>query len=157
MGNGSTIEPGDVQRMSAGSGIRHSEYNASSTNPVHFLQIWITPNVLDIEPSYEERRFSPSEKRGQLRLIVSPDGASGSLAMHQDAKLYTGLFDFDEVGLLPATPDRAMYVHVARGSIDVNGIALAAGDAIRLVNGEGLRLEHGVGAEVLVFDLPPVK
>ena len=155
MGNGSTIEPGDVQRMSAGSGIRHSEYNASSANPVHFLQIWIIPNVLNIEPGYEERRFSASDKRGQLRLIVSPDGADGSLSMHQDAKLYAGLFDFDEVGLLQATPGRATYVHVARGTIEANGIALAAGDALRLVNGEGLKLDHGVGAEVLVFDLPP--
>ena len=117
MKNGSTIRPGDVQRMSAGSGITHSQYNASSKEPLHFLQIWIKPDVLNIKPSYEERRFAQSDKRGQLRLIVSSDGAEGSLSMRQDAKLYSGLFDTDEVALLPATRGRAMYVHVARGDI----------------------------------------
>jgi quercetin 2,3-dioxygenase len=155
MGNGSTIHPGDIQRMSAGSGITHSEYNPSTKEPLHFLQIWIKPDVLNIKPSYEERRFSQSEKRGQLRLIVSPDGADGSLSMRQDAKLYSGLFDTDEVALLPATRGRTMYVHVARGDIDANGITLSGGDALRIVDASSLTLERGRAAEVLVFDLPP--
>ena len=155
MGNGSTIHPGDVQRMSAGSGITHSEYNSSSKEPLHFLQIWIKPDVLNIKPSYEERHFAQSEKRGQLRLIVSSDGADGSLSMRQDAKLYSGLFDTDEVALLPATRGRIRYVHVARGDIDANGIPLSGGDALRIVDTSSLTLERGRAAEVLVFDLPP--
>jgi quercetin 2,3-dioxygenase len=155
MGNGSTIHPGDVQRMSAGSGITHSEYNPSANEPLHFLQIWIKPDVLDITPSYEERRFAQNEKRGQLRLIVSPDGADGSLSMRQDVKLYCGLFDADEVALLPASAGRAIYVHVARGDIDANGVSLSGGDALRIVNAGSLTLQRGRAAEVLVFDLPP--
>jgi redox-sensitive bicupin YhaK (pirin superfamily) len=156
MGNGSTIFSGDVQRMSAGSGITHGEFNPSSTEPLHFLQIWIKPNVLNIKPSYEERRFPQSEKRGRLRLIVSPDGGDGSLSMRQDAKLYSGLFDTNEVALLPGTRGRAIYVHVARGDIDANGITLSGGDALRIVDASSLTLERGRAAEVLVFDLPPI-
>jgi redox-sensitive bicupin YhaK (pirin superfamily) len=156
MGNGSTIHPGDVQHMSAGSGITHSEYNPSTEEPLHFLQIWIKPDVLNIKPSYEERRFAQSEQRGQLRLIVSPDGAHGSLSMRQDAKLYSGLFDVDEVALLPATAGRAIYVHVARGEIEANGVSLSGGDALRIVDAGSLTLERGRAAEVLVFDLPPI-
>jgi redox-sensitive bicupin YhaK (pirin superfamily) len=156
MGNGSTIFPGDVQRMSAGTGITHSEYNPSTSEPLHFLQIWVKPDVLNIKPSYEERRFPQSEKRGQLRLIVSPNGVEGSLSMHQDVNLYAGLFDRDEVALLPATHGRAIYVHVACGDVDANGISLSGGDALHIVDGSSLRLERGHGAEVLVFDLPPV-
>jgi redox-sensitive bicupin YhaK (pirin superfamily) len=155
MGNGSTIHPGDVQRMSAGSGITHSEYNPSTKEPLHFLQIWIKPDVLNIKPSYEERRFAQSEKRGQLRLIVSPDGTDGSLSMRQDAKLYSGLFDVGEVALLPATAGRAIYVHVARGDIDANGVSLSGGDALRIVDADSLTLERGRAAEVLVFHLSP--
>jgi quercetin 2,3-dioxygenase len=155
MGNGSTIHSGFVQRMSAGSGITHSEYNPSTKEALHFLQIWIRPNVLNVKPSYEERGFSQSEKRGQLRLIVSPDGADGSLSMSQDAKLYSGLFGADEVAILPATAGRAIYVHVARGDIDANGIPLSGGDALRIVDASCLTLERGRAAEVLVFDLPP--
>jgi quercetin 2,3-dioxygenase len=154
MGNGSTIHPGDVQRMSAGSGITHSEYNPSTRESLHFLQIWIAPYVLNVKPSYEERGFEHSEKRGQLRLIVSPDGADGSLSMCQNAKLYSGLFDTNEVALLPAVRGRAMYVHVARGDIDANGISLSGGDALRITDASSLKLERGRVAEVLVFDLP---
>jgi quercetin 2,3-dioxygenase len=156
MGNGSTIRPGDVRRMSAGSGITHSEFNPSPTKTLHFIQIWIRPNARNFPPEYEERRFSRSEKRGQLRLVVSPDGTDGSLSIHQDAKLYAGLFDHDEVALLSST-DRALYVHVARGELSANEVTLVAGDALRIVDGCGLRLDRGRGAEVLVFDLPPVR
>jgi redox-sensitive bicupin YhaK (pirin superfamily) len=154
MGNGSTIRPGDVQRMSAGSGVRHSEFNPNPGNPTHFLQIWIQPNALNIEPSYEEKRFSETEKRGRLRLIVSPDGSGGSLLIHQDAKLYAGLFDGDEHAGLTIGPGRRLYVHVARGSLQANGVALAAGDALKIPEGSRLTIEHGSHAEVLVFDLP---
>jgi redox-sensitive bicupin YhaK (pirin superfamily) len=156
MGNGSTIFQRDVQRMSAGSGITHSEYNPSTKDPLHFLQIWIKPDVLNVTPSYQERRFEPTEKRGELRLIVSPDGANGSLSLHQDAKLYSGIFDTGEVALMPAIGGRAIYVQVASGHVHANGIALSGGDALRIVDDSGLTLKHGKAAEVLVFDLPTV-
>jgi len=140
--------------MSAGSGITHSEFNGSPTELLHFLQIWIKPNVMNIAPSYEERHFTQAERRGRLRLVISPDGADGSLSMHQNAKLYAGLFDLDEAASLTMKPGRALYVHAARGEIEANGIALAAGDALRVVSGNGLQLQRGHGAEVLVFDLP---
>jgi len=154
MGNGSTIRPGDVQRMSAGSGVRHSEFNPSPSAGVHFLQIWIQPNARHIEPSYEESRFEPAEKRGRLRLIVSPDRADGSLLIHQDAKIYAGLFDADEHADLTVEPGRKIYVHVARGTVNANGSALAAGDALKITDGSRLTIDHGRQAEVLVFDLP---
>lgn len=154
MGNGSTIRPGDVQRMSAGSGVRHSEFNPSPTEGTHFLQIWIQPNQVNIDPSYEEKRFVDAEKRGRLRLIVSPDRAQGSLLIHQDARLYAGLFDGAETASLSVDKGRRLYVHVARGTIEANGVALSAGDALQITHGSELRLEHGKGAEVLVFDLP---
>jgi redox-sensitive bicupin YhaK (pirin superfamily) len=154
MGNGSTIRPGDVQRMSAGSGVRHSEFNPSPSEAVHFLQIWIQPKHADIEPSYEEKRFAAAEKRGRLRLIVSPDRADGSLLIHQDARLYAGLFDGAERAELQITPGRRIYVHVARGSIHLDGVALDAGDAWQASNAASVRVDKGVGAEVLVFDLP---
>jgi redox-sensitive bicupin YhaK (pirin superfamily) len=156
MGNGSTIRPGDVQRMSAGSGVRHSEFNPSSGEPVHFLQIWITPSTQGIEPSYEEKRFEPGEKRGRLRLIASPDRAEGSVLIHQDARLYAGLFNGEERTTLPVAGERRLYVHVARGSIRANGVALAAGDALKLADTTALTLQDGRDAEVLVFDLPGV-
>ncbi|HEY3653478.1 MAG TPA: pirin family protein [Steroidobacteraceae bacterium] len=154
MGNGSTIRPGDVQRMSAGSGVRHSEFNPSPSNTVHFLQIWIQPSARNIEPSYEEKRFDADEKRGRLRLIVSPDRADGSLLIHQDAKVYAGLFDGDERADFSVEPGRLIYVHVARGTLNANDSRLSTGDALQVTNGSRLRIEQGRQAEVLVFDLP---
>ena len=153
MGNGSTIVPGDVQRMSAGTGVRHSESNRNASGVTHFLQIWIQPRLTGIEPSYEQKHFPAQEKRGRLRLIVSPDGRDGSVSMNQDACLYAGLFDGAERAELTIAAARKGYVHVARGRITVNGHALAAGDALK-TGGGTIQLEGGDGAEVLVFDLP---
>ena len=153
MGNGSSIVPGDVQRMSAGTGVRHSEYNHSKDGVTHFLQIWIEPKFTGIRPSYEQKHFSAADKRGRLRLIASSDGREGSVSMNQDAALYAGLFDGAERAELPLAPGRRGYVHVARGSITANGERLDAGDAIK-VEGGTIGLEDGKGAEVLVFDLP---
>jgi len=155
IGTGSTIRPGDVQRMSAGSGVRHSEFNASPTNRVHFLQIWIQPDVSDLPPSYEEKHFEPAEKRGRLRLIASRDGASGSVLIHQDARVYGGLFNAGESASLDLAPGRRAYVHVARGSVHANGVELNAGDALKLTDEPRLDIEQGGEAEILVFDLPP--
>ena len=157
LGTGSVIRPGDVQRMSAGTGIRHSEFNASKEEPVHFLQIWIQPSAQGIEPSYEEKRFSIQEKRGRLRLIASPDQAEGSVLIHQDARVYAGLFDGSESATLNVKPGRRVYVHVARGAVTANGAALNSGDALKLTDTEELVLEQGNQAEVLVFDLPGSK
>jgi redox-sensitive bicupin YhaK (pirin superfamily) len=154
MGSGSIIRPGDVQRMSAGSGVRHSEFNPSPSEPVHFLQIWIQPAERNIEPSYEEKRFAPEEKRGRLRLIASPDRADGSVLIHQDAKVYAGLFTGEEQAEFDAARGRLVYLHVARGALTANGTALQAGDALRITDGARLRLGDGRDAEVLVFDLP---
>jgi quercetin 2,3-dioxygenase len=154
MGNGSTIGPGDVQRMSAGRGVQHSEFNASSSAPVHFLQIWIMPSERGIEPGYEERHFSEQERRGQLRLIASPDRAQESVLIHQDARVYAGLFDGAESARLQIAPGRRIYVHLARGQIDADGIALSGGDALQLTDSDTLVLRDGRAAEVLVFDLP---
>jgi len=153
MGNGSIIRPGDVQRMSAGSGVRHSEFNPSPSEPVHFLQIWIQPAERNIEPSYEEKRFAPEEKRGRLRLIASPDRADGSVLIHQDAKVHAGLFTGEEQAEFDAARGRLVYLHVARGALTANGTALQAGDALRITDGARLRLGDGRDAEVLVFDL----
>ena len=156
MGNGSVIRPGDVQRMSAGTGVRHSEYNASDSDPVHFLQIWIEPSKRGVDPSYEEKRFEPASKRGQLRLIASPDGRDGSVTVHQDALLYAGLVDGDEAVEHEAAGGRRLYVHVVRGDATVNGQPLVHGDAVKLAGWgpQKARIEHGRDAEVLVFDLP---
>ena len=154
MGNGSVMSHGDVQRMSAGRGVMHSEYNPSRAEPVHFLQIWIEPNVRGIEPGYEQTRFEPAEKRGRLRLIASPDGADGSVTIHQDARVYAGLFDGGESAELVLPTGRRAYVHVARGSAQVNGQALSAGDALRLADEAAVRIQGGDAAELLVFDLP---
>jgi redox-sensitive bicupin YhaK (pirin superfamily) len=153
-GTSSVIRPGDVQRMSAGSGVQHSEFNNSKTQPVHFLQIWIEPDVLNVVPEYEEKRFGSEEKRGRLRLIASPDGAEGSVLIHQDARVYAGLFDNTERGELEVEPGRRIFAHVARGKVAVNGEALAVGDALKLTDATSLSLSDGAGAEVLVFDLP---
>jgi quercetin 2,3-dioxygenase len=154
IGNGSTIRPGDVQRMSAGRGVQHSEFNPSSTAPVHFLQIWIQPDTRGLEPSYEEKRFADEEKRGRLRLIASPDSAAGSVLIHQDAWVYAGLFNGTENATLGVKPGRRIYVHVARGALSANGTALAAGDALQVTDATTLALADGRDAEVLVFDLP---
>ena len=153
-GTESTIRPGDIQRMSAGGGVVHSEFNPSKTDGVHFLQIWIQPNVRGIAPSYEEKRFDTVEKRGRLRLVASPDQAEGSVLIHQDARLYAGLFDAGESAQLGVLPNRRVYVHVARGSITANGTKLETGDALKLTDIAELTLQEGSGAEVLVFDLP---
>jgi redox-sensitive bicupin YhaK (pirin superfamily) len=153
MGNGSTIVPGDVQRMSAGRGVRHSEFNNENSGVTHFLQIWIEPDVTGIEPSYEQKRFEAAEKRGRLRLIASADGAEGSVTIHQEARVYAGLFDGAERAEHRLGAGRKGYVHVVRGEVAVNGHALRAGDALKTDSGP-IVLERGRGAEVLVFDLP---
>jgi redox-sensitive bicupin YhaK (pirin superfamily) len=153
MGNGSTIVPGDVQRMSAGTGVRHSEYNHDKSGVTHFLQIWIEPKFTGIKPSYEQKHFPAAEKRGRLRLIASPDGAEGSVKIHQDAKVFAGLFDGAEKAACALAKGRRGYVHVARGRIKVNGGALETGDALK-TDAATLELSDGQGAEVLVFDLP---
>jgi redox-sensitive bicupin YhaK (pirin superfamily) len=152
MGNGSTIVPGDVQRMSAGSGVRHSEFNHEKQGVTHFLQIWIEPNVTGIAPSYEQKHFKPEDKRGRLRLIASPDGRDGSVTIHQDALLYAGLFDGAERANYELQNEKG-YVHVARGRITANGQVLEAGDALK-TGGGSIELKDGKQAEVLVFDLP---
>ncbi|CAG2147973.1 Quercetin 2,3-dioxygenase [Cupriavidus yeoncheonensis] len=154
MGNGSVIRPGDVQRMSAGTGVRHSEYNHAAHDTTHFLQIWIMPNQTGIEPGYEEKRFDAEDKRGRLRLVASSDGAEGSVLVHQDMRLYAGLFDGDESATLALQPGRRAYVYVARGRIAINGQTLETGDAAKLESVDALALTQGEGAEVLVFDLP---
>ncbi|QYY32475.1 pirin family protein [Cupriavidus pinatubonensis] len=153
IGNGSVIRPGDVQRMSAGTGVRHSEYNHAAHDTTHFLQIWIVPDRTGIEPGYEEKRFEAADKRGRLRLVASSDGADGSVVVHQDVRLYAGLFDGDESATLALAPGRRAYVHVARGRVVVNGKPLEAGDAAKLESVDAVALTQGEGAEVLVFDL----
>jgi quercetin 2,3-dioxygenase len=154
MGNGSIIRPGDVQRMSAGTGVTHSEFNPSRNEGVHFLQIWIQPDRRGIAPGYEEKNFPAEEKRGRLRLIASPDRAQGSVLIHQDARVYAGLFDGAEDAQLPITAGRRAYVHVARGSITANDAPLQAGDAMQATGVRSVTLRDGHDAEVLVFDLP---
>jgi quercetin 2,3-dioxygenase len=154
MGNGSTIKPGDVQRMSAGSGVRHSEFNPSPSAAVHFLQIWIQPDALNIEPSYEQRHFPAAERRGRLRLIASPDRADGSVLLHQDARIYAGLFDAAERAALPLEAGRRAYVHLARGRLQANDTLLETGDALQVTDRSDVLIEQGRDAEVLVFDLP---
>nr|ACN58768.1 pirin-like protein [uncultured bacterium BLR8] len=154
LGNGSTLRPGDVQRMSAGTGVMHSEFNPSPSTPVHFLQIWIQPAERGITPGYEEKRFDDAQKRGRLRLIASPDGAEASVRIHQDARVYAGLFDGTEQARFALQPGRRVYVHIARGSIAVNGQRLDAGDALKARDLERIELADGEQAEVLLFDLP---
>ncbi len=153
IGNGASIPPGDVQRMSAGRGIQHSEFNHATGKETHFLQIWIEPNVRGIDPGYEQKTFAESDKRGKLRLVASPDGAQGSVTIHADARLYAGLFDGAEEASLTLDAKRKTYVHLIRGELAVNGAALKAGDAAKLETESALHLSGGKGAEVLVFDL----
>lgn len=153
-GAGSVLRYGDVQRMSAGSGVRHSEFNGSDSEPVHFLQIWITPKVRGIAPGYEEWTFPPDAKRGRLRLIASNDGRDGSLTIHQDACVYASIMDgTDDVEHMLA-PGHRGYVHVIRGSVYANGLPLKAGDALKLTDEPAIRLNDAKDAELLVFDLP---
>jgi len=153
MGNVKGIPPGDVQRMSAGTGVTHSEFNHAEGQTTHFLQIWIEPNVTGIPPSYEQKTIPVEQKRGVLRLVASPDGAQGSVTIHADAALYAGLFDGSETAELALNPTRKGYVHLVRGALEVNGQRIGAGDAV-LVQGESrIVLTHGADAEVLVFDL----
>lgn len=153
-GSSSVIRRGDVQRMSAGTGVVHSEFNASNQRPVHFLQIWIQPDTRGIAPGYEERHFTDADKRGRLCLIASPHATDDALHIQQDARVYAGLFDGDEHQTLPIEAERMLYMHLARGEIVANGTTLAAGDALKLVRAPELTLSLGRNAEVLVFDLP---
>ena len=154
MGTAKAIVPGEVQRMSAGTGVMHSEFNHDPTGTTHFLQIWIIPSKTGVPPSYEQKTFPDAEKRGRLRLVVSPDGADGSVTIHQDARMYAGLFDGDESATHALAPGRLGYVHLARGAATVNGHALQAGDALLLADEPAITIGRGQGAELLVFDLP---
>jgi redox-sensitive bicupin YhaK (pirin superfamily) len=155
MGNVKGIPPGDVQRMSAGSGVMHSEFNHAPEQVTHFLQIWIEPNVRGIPPSYEQKTFTDVDKRGRLRLVASPDGAEGSVTIHASARVYAGLFDGEESAQLQLASGRKGYVHLVRGELEVNGQALKGGDAALLDDETTLTLRNGRQAEVLVFDLEP--
>jgi len=154
MGTGSTIVPGDVQRMSAGRGVQHSEQNHDKSGVTHFLQIWIEPSVRGIAPGYEQKHFDAGSKRGRLCLVASPDGADGSVTIHQDARLYAGLFDGAERATHTLAPGRKAYLHLVRGKLTVNGTPLEAGDALKLTGVSEVTLENGAGAEALLFDLP---
>ncbi len=153
LGNVQGIPPGDVQRMSAGTGVQHSEFNHAPDQITHFLQIWIEPNVTGMAANYEQKTFSDAEKRGALRLVASPDGAQGSVKIHADASLYASLLDGDEAVVLALSPARKAYVHLVCGQLQVNGQALGAGDAALLANENRITLDHARNAEVLVFDL----
>ena len=155
MGTGSVIRPGDVQMMSAGTGVEHSEFNHSAQDPVHFLQIWIVPAERGAAPRYQQVHVDDADKRGRLRLIIGPEGQDGTLAVRQDARVYAGLFDGEESAELDVGPERHVYVHVARGSISVNGAHLSEGDGARIRNAGAMRFDQGEDAEVLVFDLRP--
>ena len=151
--NSGVIRPGDVQRMSAGTGVMHSEFNHSKTEPTHFLQIWLLPHTAGMAPGYEQKHFDAAAKRGRLALVASRDGAEGSVQIHADAAIRAGLFEGDETAELALNPSRIAYVFVARGSVSANGQALAQGDALRLGGESRLTLAQGQAAEVLVFDL----
>jgi hypothetical protein len=153
MGNGSSIVPGDVQRMSAGKGVLHSEYNHSKDSTTHFLQIWIEPKVTGIRPSYEQKHFDAASKRGRLRLIASGDAREGSVLIHQDAAVYAALVDGAERIEYKLDPARRAYVHVARGKLTVNGQPLQAGDALKAGGVDEMVFEKGERAEVILFDL----
>ncbi len=155
MGNGRSIPPGDVQRMSAGNGVMHSEFNHKKDAQTHFLQIWILPNKAGIPASYEQKTFAPEEKRGKLRLVASPDGSEGSVTLNADAKLYAGLFDGNESSKIELDPKRLGYVQVIRGSVSVNGTPLTTGDAAMIAKESEVTIDKAHDAEVLVFDLAP--
>jgi redox-sensitive bicupin YhaK (pirin superfamily) len=154
MGTGSVIAPGDVQRMSAGTGVLHSEYNPSRERSVHFLQIWIESDAPNIPPSYEQKRFDAGAKRGRLALIASPDGRDGSVSIHQDAYVYATVLDGVDAATHRLAPGRRGYVHAVRGTARVNGTPLSAGDAAKLERERAITLDGAHDAELLVFDLP---
>jgi len=153
MGNGSVIRPGDVQRMSAGTGVTHSEYNPSQVEELHLLQIWIMPDRRGHQPGYEQKNVPDEEKRGRLRIIASPDGRDGSVTIHQDARLYAGVIDGAKPIGFEVGPGRRSYVHVVKGAVDLNGIGLEAGDGARIVDERALEIAGREGSEVLLFDL----
>jgi len=153
MGNIKGIPPGDVQRMSAGSGVSHSEFNHAKDQTTHFLQIWIEPNVLEVEPSYEQQTIPVIEKEGKLRLIASPTGEDNSVKIHADAKVYAGLFNGTQASNLELDPKRKSYVHLIRGTLVINDQPLTGGDALLIENESSLEISAGVDAEVLIFDL----
>jgi redox-sensitive bicupin YhaK (pirin superfamily) len=153
MGNIKGIPPGDVQRMSAGTGVTHSEFNHAKDQTTHFLQIWIEPNVMEISPSYEQKSIPPSEKQGKLCLIASPDGSGNAVKIHADAKVYVGLFDGHQSQKLDLDLQRKTYVHLIKGSLRINDITLSSGDALLIENESSLTIGEGKDAEVLVFDL----
>ena len=154
MGNGSVIRYGDVQRMSAGTGVSHSEFNHSSTERVHFLQIWINPNVTGIAPSYEEKHFDSASKTGQLRLIASQDGKDGSVLIHQDASIYAAILNGETTLTHQLAANRTGYVHLIRGEVEVNGIKLTTGDALKIQEEALVEFSNAADAELLMFDLP---
>jgi redox-sensitive bicupin YhaK (pirin superfamily) len=154
MGNGSVLHYGDVQRMTAGTGVRHSEFNHSKTEGVHFLQIWIQPSQTGIEPGYEEKHFAPESKQGQLRLIASSDGRDGSVLVHQDAAIYATILNGGDRVEHALGEGRGAYVHLVRGTASVNGVALKAGDALKIVAENKVAVDGAEAAELLVFDLP---
>jgi redox-sensitive bicupin YhaK (pirin superfamily) len=153
MGNGSIIRPGDVQRMSAGTGVMHSEANPSDTESVHLLQIWILPDKMNVEPSYAEKKFDDEEKRGRLRLVASPDGVDGSISMHQDARLYAALLEAEQQVAHELEADRHAWVQVARGAIEINGQALKQGDGAAISGERELKITGKEPSEILLFDL----
>jgi quercetin 2,3-dioxygenase len=155
MGNIKSIPPGDVQRMSAGTGVTHSEFNHAKDQTTHFLQIWILPNATGIAPSYEQKTVPVAEKRGKLRLVASPDGANGVVTIHADASVYAGLFDGPETAQLELNPARKAYVYLVRGALEVNGMRISTGDAVLLQHESRITLNNAADAEVLVFDLAP--
>jgi len=157
MGHGSVVNPGEVLTMSAGTGITHSEYNHSTTDPVHFLQIWMVSAKKNVTPRYNQKLFPESEKRGKLRLIISSDGRDGSLEFYQDTKVYAGLFNDSEKDDVVLGPGRFAYVHVIRGSVQVNGQSFNDGDGARIRNEQTLTFSNGHDAEVLVFDMRPIE
>ena len=157
LGNAGNIVPGEVQRMSAGRGIMHSEFNPNAGQRTHLLQIWIIPDRTGGSASYEQKAYDASEKRGKLRLVASPDGAEGSVTIQQNARMYAGLFDVGESSTHTLAAGRLAYVHVARGAVTVNGIALNEGDAVKIENESSVRIDKGSEAEVLLFDLPPLQ
>ena len=153
MGNVKGIPPGDVQRMSAGTGVTHSEFNHAKDQTTHFLQIWIEPNIMEIPPSYEQKTIPHPDKQGKLCLVASPEGANNAVKIHADARIYAGLFDGSQSQQLELNPDRKAYAHLIKGSLDINGIALSGGDALFIENEGALIISKGKDAEVIIFDL----